>query len=113
MLAAEDAGAYASEPHHVADPHRDVRGVVPRLLRSLHGEIPVAGRRAAHLDQARGCGDPRQWAHDDARKKQHGNRGGDGAVAWRSTAGFINEVALMLSRREMLITPVAMMVATR
>src|SRR5437867_2913502 len=83
MLAAKDAGAYASEPHHVADPHRDVRGVVPRLLRSLHGEIPAAGRRAAHLDQARGCGDPRQWAHDDARKKQHGNRGGDGAVAWR------------------------------
>jgi pimeloyl-ACP methyl ester carboxylesterase len=60
LLCAKGAGPATTEPAEGADPGADVRSVLPRALRSLHGEVSAAGGREADLHPARRPRHPRQ-----------------------------------------------------
>ncbi len=76
LLEASRAGAAASQPAEDADHGDDLGSVLSRALRSLHREVPAAGRRQGDLDQARRPRHQGQQPRDDAGEEQQGDRRG-------------------------------------
>ncbi len=87
LLEAGGTGTAASQSAEDADHGDDFRGVLSRPLRSLHREVPAAGRHQGRLDQARRPRHQGQQPRHDAGEEQQGDRGGDLPMARQGAAG--------------------------
>src|SRR6516225_8000192 len=73
MLASEKPGETTSQSKGDSNSDRDLRGLLPRSLRPLHGEVSRTGWTPSHMDQTGRDWHPWKWARHDDREKQHGN----------------------------------------